>query len=256
MFISTDGIVLKQIKTAGNQRIVVLFTKKYGKIRVGTDYGEKNRKNSRLAFHPFTHAEYDLFKNRGYYSINSVRVKNSYYAIGEDIDRFLIASKMLEYLDAILEEELPQPKYFDLAIEFFNALVKSKNNYKTILYAFIIKTFVYQGIKPELDRCIECGKDLTDFNEYKSGHFPAFSVGGGGIICEDCITGDKRDSGLLIFRPEFDIVKVLKYFSNNDISLFCKIKLKDSVSTELERILDSYLNYYLDIKLFSNDITL
>ena len=92
MIISTDGIVLRQRKIANNRRMIVLFTKQYGKISAGTSVNEKSRSKAALALRPFTYAEYDIFKGREAYSINSAQVNKSFYSIGEDIDRFMNAS--------------------------------------------------------------------------------------------------------------------------------------------------------------------
>ena len=95
MIIHTDGIVLKQRKIANNRRIIVTFSKTYGKLSAGTSINEKSKGKSALALRPFTYAEYQMFKGRDYYNIDSAYVKKSYYAIGEDLDRFLTASKIL-----------------------------------------------------------------------------------------------------------------------------------------------------------------
>ena len=72
--------------------MIVIFTKQYGKLSAGTSINEKSRGKAALALRPFTYAEYDIFKGREAYSINSASVSKSFYSIGEDIDRFMTAS--------------------------------------------------------------------------------------------------------------------------------------------------------------------
>ena len=43
MVITAEGIVLRQRKIANNRRMIVLFTKQYGKISAGTSVNEKSR---------------------------------------------------------------------------------------------------------------------------------------------------------------------------------------------------------------------
>ena len=107
MIINAEGIVLRQRKIANNRRMIVLFTKQYGKLSAGTSVNEKSRSKAALALRPFTYAEYDIFKGREAYSINSAQVSKSFYSIGEDIDRFINASAFIEYLDGVLEEGTP-----------------------------------------------------------------------------------------------------------------------------------------------------
>ena len=122
MVITAEGIVLRQRKIANNRRMIVLFTKQYGKISAGTSVNEKSRSKAALALRPFTYAEYDIFRGREAYSINSAQAKKSFYSIGEDIDRFMAASAFIEYLDKVLGEEEPMPKLYELALGFLESV--------------------------------------------------------------------------------------------------------------------------------------
>ena len=163
MIITTEGIVLRQRKIANNRRMIVLFTKRYGKLSAGTSINEKSRSRSALALRPFTYAEYDIFKGRESYSINSASVSRSFFSIGEDVDRFMAASAFIEYLDKVLAEGEPAPKLFDLSLEFLQSVSQSKSSVDTLLFAFIFKTFRMLGVAPELGCCVDCGKAADRF---------------------------------------------------------------------------------------------
>ena len=133
MIINTEGIVLRQRKIAGNRRMIVIFTRQYGKISAGTSITEKGRSRSALALRPFTFAEYELFKGRDSYSINSASARRSYYSIGEDIDRFMTASAFIEYLDKVTEDGEPAPGLYDLALEFLESVSRAGKSADTLL---------------------------------------------------------------------------------------------------------------------------
>lgn len=248
MLITTEGIVLKQNKIANNRRMIVLFTRDYGKITAGTNLSERGRNRSALALRPFCYSEYEIFKNREYYNINGAGIKRSFYSIGEDVDRFLIASRVIEYLNTTLEEGRPQPRTFELTLEFLETISETKDNYETLLYAYLVKNLGMQGIMPELNRCVDCGKTVADFEG------PVyFSISGGGILCGECNETEKSIPDALIFRPHFDIVEVLKYMARRPLATFSKIRLKPDVQRELKRILSDYLAYYLNTDLLKGD---
>lgn len=257
MLINTEGIVLKQRKIANNRRMITVFTKNYGKISAGTSMSEKGKSKSALALRPFTYAEYDIFKGRESYSVNSAQVIKSYYSIGEDLDRFMVASKFIEYLDKILEDEQPRPKLFDMTIEFLESLTRSSGNYDTLLCAFVVNTLRVQGVMPEIKCCVNCGKKLEDFGydigQNKVGHL--FSVTSGGAICEDCANREKTASNSLIHKPDFDIINIIMYFLNNPLSRFEKVVLKEEVQEEFKQILGEYIDYYLGVDVLSSDIS-
>lgn len=255
MLINTEGIVLKQRKIANNRRMITIFTKNYGKISAGTSMNEKSKSKAALALRPFTYADYDIFKGRDSYSVNSAQVIKSYYSIGEDLDRFLVSSKLIDYLDKILEEGQPRPKLFDMTNEFLESITRASGNYETLLYAFIVKTLRVQGVMPELKTCVDCGKDIGEFGYEIGGGKRAhlFSVASGGAVCEECAEREKTTLNSLIHKPEFDIIEILMYFINNPLSKFEKVALKNEVSDEMKKIIGEYIDHYLGVNVLSDD---
>ena len=63
MYINSEGIIFRQVKATGGRRMILLFTKKYGKISAGSNINEKGRTKSALAMRPFTYGTYELYKN-------------------------------------------------------------------------------------------------------------------------------------------------------------------------------------------------
>ena len=110
MYTSTEGIIFRQVKAAGGRRMILLFTKKYGKISAGSSLSEKGRTKAALALRPFTYGNYELYKGRESYNINSAEVKRSFFRIGEDVDKYMESSFVLELTEKMTPEDLPQPR--------------------------------------------------------------------------------------------------------------------------------------------------
>ena len=55
MITDTEGIVLRQTKTVAGRRMILLFSRKFGKISVGTSAAEGGKNKSALAARPFTY---------------------------------------------------------------------------------------------------------------------------------------------------------------------------------------------------------
>ena len=243
MNINAEGIVLRQRKIANNRRMIVLFTKQYGKLSAGTSVNEKSRSRAALALRPFTYAEYDIFKGREAYSINSAQVSRSFYSIGEDIDRFMNASAFIEYLDKVLEDGVPAPRLFELSLEFLQSVSVCRTGSDTLLYAFIVKSLRMLGVAPELSCCVNCGKAPENFGSRSR----MFSVSGGGLICPDCAEEEKRAADSLIYQPGFDIIDVFRYFESKPLKTFEKVDLKPGVRSEVREILSKYTDRYLGV---------
>ena len=235
------GLVVGEV--IGRGEVEIIHGNAYGKLSAGTSINEKSRGKAALALRPFTYAEYDIFKGREAYSINSASVSKSFYSIGEDIDRFMTASAFIEYLDKVLPEGEPMPKLFELSLDFLQSVSVSNSAPETLLYAFMVKTLAMLGVAPELGCCVNCGKHPDAFGE----GFKMFSVSGGGIICPDCAEEEKRAPDSLIYKPNFDIIDVFRYFELKPIKTFEKVGLKPEVRREVREILADYTDRYLGV---------
>ena len=124
MHINSEGIVFRQVKTTGGRKMVHLFTKKYGKISAGSNISEKSRTKSALAMQLFTYGNYEIYKSKEYYNLNSGEVKKTFFRIAEDVDKYMQSSFVLELTEKMIPEELPQPRLFNLLLDFFTAMEK------------------------------------------------------------------------------------------------------------------------------------
>lgn len=235
----TEGIVLRQVKTSYNRKMILLFSKKYGKISAGTSVGDKGRSKSSLALRPFTYGRYEIFKNRESYNINSAETIKSYYAIGEDVDKYMNGAYVLEFTEKMLSEEVPATGAFNLLLEFFDVLEKRDKGIGTLVLAYQIKMFKYCGVLPELKRCVICGKEEKAYK---------FSVEEGGIICSSCWHEmENSQADTLIYDTKFGIVDILEYFKANSLKNLENLALKEETGKLLQKIVREYAAYHLDV---------
>lgn len=239
MLTDTEAIVLRQVKTSYGRKMILLFSKKYGKISAGTGIGDKGRSKSSLALKPFTHGRYEMYKNRESYNINSAEVIKSYYKIGEDVDKYMNGAYVLEFTEKALAEEVPAPAVFRLLTEFFDMLETREKAIGTLVLAYQVKLFRYLGIMPELERCTLCGEKSKA---------AAFSIKDGGIICENCLKNiQNSDMDSLIYDDGFGIVNILRYFTVNPLKSIENLALKEDTGRLLQKLVRDYAAHYLDI---------
>lgn len=238
MITDTEGIVLRQIRASYGRRMILLFSKKFGKISAGTGIGERGKSKSSLALRPFTYGRYELFKGRDSYNINSAEALRSYYAIGEDVDKYMNGAYVLEFTEKVLAEGVPAPGIFNLLIDFFDILEKRERGIGTLVLAYQTKVLKYSGVLPVLDRCAMCGEKKDPFK---------FSVEEGGVICSQCSQKiENSQSHTLIYDIEFGIVDILKYFTAHSLKKLESLALREDAGKLLQRILRDYAAYYLD----------
>ena len=238
MLTDTEGIVLRQVKTSYGRRMILLFSRKYGKISAGTNIGDRGKSKSSLALRPFTYGRYELFKNRDNYNINTAEVIKSYYKIGEDVDKYMSGAYVLEFTEKVLTEEVPAPGIFLLLNEFFEMLEKREKGIGTLVLAYQANVLKYMGVMPELDRCVICGA---------KSEAAKFSIEDGGIICPNCAVNiENSQPQKLIYDVKFGIVDILRFFTSNPLKNLEKLALKGDAGKLLQKIIREYAAYHLD----------
>lgn len=239
MIVTTEGIVFRQVKTVNGRRMILLFSKSYGKISAGTGISEKTRGKSSLAIKPFTYGRYELYKGRESYSINGGETIRSFYSLGEDIDKYMNASYVMELTEKVIPENIPQPGVFLLLQDFLEEMENRKKRHETLVIAYVIKLLGKLGYMPQLDRCIRCGsREETGW----------FDVREGGVLCGRCASDaeELKNKDSLIYHTGLSIIDVLEYLYNNPFSAFRNVALKEEMAEKAVKILKSYVDYHLD----------
>jgi len=238
MYIDTDGIVLRQTKTLNGRRMILLFTRQYGKISAGTSISERGKNKTALALRPFTLGHYELFRGRDSYSINGAETVNGYYAIGEDIDRFMAASYVLELTDKLLPEDQPAPEFFDLLKDMLAALEKRRSAFGTLTAGFQAKALKLTGSGPETAICTVCGK--TEDLGY-------ISVKQGGTVCAECAGKIDVHRDRLI-RADREFLDVFEFLSSGPMKNLETLALKPELEKRVSELLKVWYSWHLGIE--------
>ena len=225
--------------------MISLFSEKCGKVSVGTGMNEGGKGKSALVMRPFTYGQYQLFKNRNNYNVNSGEVLKSFYDISKDVDKYMNCAYVLELTEKLLVEEEPSTEIFRLLLDFFIIMEKRKQGFDTLVLGYQVKLFKLLGMMPELFTCCLCHKK----------HEPtAFSIEEGGVICEQCMKDiqiHQKDS--LIYPIDFGIVEILKYFSLNPLKELKHLDLEQNKKRPLSTIVKEWTTYYLDIGIIKSE---
>lgn len=259
MYIDTEGVILKQVRTLNNRRMLLLFSKKYGKISAGSNLSEKGKGKQSLAMKPFTYGRYELFKGREIYNINAAEVIKSFYKIGEDVDKYMSCSYILEFTEKLLPENQPAPALFDLLIDFLEVIERRSKKYPSLVAAYQFKALQHSGNAPQIKACANCGnvaqiKACANSGDAKDGVH--FSIKDGGILCKSCFKTrnvDSKDKDTLIYDVDFGIVNIISYILDNPIACFEKLALDEVSLTKIQQILKSYILYHYDIEALKSE---
>lgn len=231
----TKGIILKRTNLGEADRILTIYTDRYGKVKAIAKGVRKTL--SKLAGHlePFCLVNLSIAEGRNLDIVTDAEIVKCFIKLRNRLKTTNIAYYLAEIIDKMTAENEAHPEIFELLEEVLENLDNGQN--KLLLAYFEMNFLAESGFKPELEKCLICGKKVTPSENY-------FSYYEGGLICGGCRNGDLEISDKAI--------KVLRLFLKHRISTIQKILVKSQsasggntdkkLAKEIENIASSYID--------------
>ena len=183
MLINTSGLILRETNYRDSDKMLTILTKDRGKISASCSGARSRRSSMRAGTQLFAYAELALYESRGRYSVNEAEPIELFMGIRGDISRLSLASYMAELLEALADEDEPDPALLTTGLNCLYALSVGKKPEKQIKAAFELRAAAYAGFMPELLACAVCGDTEPDE--------PALDINGGTLVCSGCFAGER-----------------------------------------------------------------
>ncbi len=185
------GVVLRTHKLGEADRIVVLATDEYGKVRAVAKGVRKTKSRIGARLEPTTHVNVLLYQGRGELDIVSQAESIDFFgAIRGDFDRLTHANSLLEIVDLTLQERQREPQLYHLLLGALRELERADS--PILVPAFGWKVLAHEGYHPSLSECVRC-RSVDD----PPGTLIGFDSAAGGVTCRTCTLGPALVPGAL-----------------------------------------------------------
>lgn len=229
----TPGVVMKHINLSESDKIVTLFTEKYGKIQAVAHGARKSASKLLSSTQVFSYGEYVLYKGKSLYTIDQSQLVESFQGLLNDLYTLTYASYIMELSDMLAENEVPNTELFALVLKCLYLFLSNNIDYELLIRTFELKAMSISGYMPNLDRCSICYK--SSLSKYK------FSSIHGGLICENCYNADKSCSDM-----DASTRNIMRFLLRSPISKIGNIKISNTNKNEMRKIMKTYIKYHLD----------
>jgi len=117
-----DAIILSRIQYGETDRIVTVFTREHGKLRLMAKGVRRvtSRRSPHLEI--FTHCSLVIRKGRGMDSVSDVSPVDVWERLRNDLDRVSVAYLYCELVAALVADRQEQPDVYDLLLAALNEL--------------------------------------------------------------------------------------------------------------------------------------
>ncbi|MFP4015403.1 MAG: DNA repair protein RecO [Halanaerobiales bacterium] len=245
--IETESVVLKQYDLGESDKIITFYTKDYGKIRaIAKGVRKGNNRFSGIVL-PFSYNLLTVYKGRSLDRINQLNNIFSFSKLREDLTKMAFASFMAEIIEKVGLENNPNQALFSLLLaSFYRILKKEEKDIKYIELAFKILIMGILGFKPVLKQCVLCNNEVVYSNRN------LLAVEYGGLICNNCIKDEyKYNKENVFLRGES--LKIMNIILERGFAPLDKLIISKSAYVELDKAINNFLFYHLDLNLKSLD---
>lgn len=228
----TEAIVLRQLDYGEADRILTLLTPggKCSALAKGI-----RRATSRKVGHLglFYRARLMLARGRNLQIVTQAESLEEFEGIRGDLLRFTYACYAGELMDRFAQENEESPSFYDLmvrALRWFS----QEDELRLWMRYFEIRLLCSAGYQPELYSCVGCQEEIQPRpNRFSAAH--------GGVLCPRCFDLEPAARSVSI-----NAQKVLRFLLTHDTADVRALRLRESTHTELEALLQWYLQYILE----------
>jgi DNA repair protein RecO (recombination protein O) len=237
--VRVDAVVLRHSDYGEADRMLTLFTRQRGKMRVIAKGARKIASRKAGHIEPFTHVRLQLAQGKDMFLVTQADTVDAYLPLRDDLVLTGQASYVLELLDRFSsEDEAEYPSTFRLLTETLTRLSATSDTASwQILRYYEMRLLDHVGFRPQLFECTNCGRTIQPEDQY-------FSYSAGGVICPRC------GKGLRHLHPiSVETLKYLRHFQRSSYPEATRAHPGPEVRQEVEHLVQGYFTYLLEREL-------
>ncbi len=230
----TDAIVLSRFELGEADRVLTLITPELGKLKAIAK--GIRRPTSRLggSLEPFAELHVNLARGRTFDVVTGVIVGRAFLRLRDSLEGAATAWYLAELADRSLEERhAAEPVYLLLRRAY--ELLEAGMAPARVARWFELHLADELGMRPELDRCVECDRMLEADERYR--WVPPL----GGVLCDRCPGPPAGQTALSL-----EALKVLKAYQRMDIEAIAALRIPVVVEREVEEASRTFIAYSLE----------
>ena len=234
-----DAVVLRHSDYGEADRLLTLFTRQRGKMRVIAKGARKIASRKAGHIEPFTQVRLQLAQGKEMFLVTQADTVDAYLPLRDDLVLTGQAAYVLELLDRFsYEDETEHPSTFRLLTETLARLASTPDAATwLILRYYEMRLLDHVGFRPQLFECTNCGRAIQPEDQF-------FSFRAGGVICPRCGKGLPHLRSISV-----ETLKYLRHFQRSSYAEATRAHPGPEVRQETESLMQGYFTYLLEREL-------
>jgi DNA repair protein RecO (recombination protein O) len=231
----TQGIVLRTRKIRESSRIVVFFTRDYGKISAVAKGSLRPKSKFGSSLELFTRSSLIFYRkeNRDLHTLSHSDILSAHKDLKKDVVKLAYASVAVEMVERLVPGEDPNKPLYQLLDSVLKQIeLAERQQLEVVLTAYVLKMLHLVGYGPELTGCVRCSKAIGDK--------AWFGLVSGGVLCRQCHGQD-----LNAVEISQEALELMRKYEGEPMEELRQAYTADAVTREISDILGSFVRTHI-----------
>ncbi len=232
--IKTTALVLESIRWHESSKIVTLYTRSEGMIKVIARGAlrKKSQFAGRLETLNVVQCVISRKESRELQVLTQADILEPFAVLKADLRRLPYGLAIAEMLKKVFEKGHKDEIFFDFLLQMLQTL-SSSNRPEIVFWYFLLKFVSFLGFRPDFSRCLSCGR-----TNFPKGAWFVFKEGA--LVCPACAA---RVELSVHFNPDtIHFLHNLQKFNHRKIHAF---PLREPANVDITNLLLRYLNFHV-----------
>ncbi len=190
--VTSRAIVLRDHRLGETSKVVVCYTRDYGKVRLVAKGVRKGGSRFGAALEPLmvSGVVFYLREGRDLSIVSQASIEHELPELRRDVVRMAMGGAVVELLERLLPDHAPDSALFELTERTLEVMSEAPvATLDAVLWRFMLEVACRLGYQPELAHCVRCGADDCAGEAGDDAGWAGFSPEMGGLVCTRCASG-------------------------------------------------------------------
>jgi len=230
--IRSEAIVLRGMDYSETSRIVTLYTREQGKVSVMAKGARRTKSPFGSTLQPmaYTQVVYYYKPARTLQMLSESSHMKAFHRLNRSLDKITIGLRMVELVDALMEDEDPQRDVFNVLVQSIGALNDAEKRIANVWPYIQLRLARILGVAPAIDR-----ENVQAVGEEGG----LFSLANGGVYPNTARPGNARPAPRAALRA-------FAIFARASLDVVMRMELDVSTRATVQQLVRDYMRFHFE----------